>query len=1381
MAETGRDGPSDAPIQPDRLALEADLRRALAAGELSLVYQPVIDAKTRSLASVEALARWNCPGRGWVPPDQFIPVAEAAGMIEAVTDFVVQCASRELGRMLAGHPALKLSINLAAREVVPDRVGMVLDIATRGGLAPDRLQFEITERTLLGQSADVRAALETLVASGATLAIDDFGTGYSSLAYLDSYPIQCLKIDKSFVQRLTDSARTRKLTEAILLMAGALGMQTVAEGVETVDQLAFLIGKGCRYIQGYLFSKPLAVAPLEAFVAEFRFPDALLDAAMWPSGLTLPRLLADNQERALRLFVEHVPAAVAMFDSAMRYVAVSARWLANFRIVDPDVIGRCHYDVLPNTPQGWRDVHARALAGAVESGEDDFYIQPDGTREWSSWEVRPLTNPVGDVVGIIIFSERITARKRAEQRLNDFLATSSDWLWEMDADLRFLPGSRQTVDGQAPATDEGRLAWEMTSIAPGQTDLMRAHFADLTAHRPFRNLVYARRADGGEIEWREVSGRPVFADDGGFRGYRGTARDVTERQRAVAVLREKVVQLELAGDLAGLGYWQWDAATNTSLWSDEVFRITGRDPATMRLDDEASRYEIFHPEDRQAQADAIRMAMAEGKPFQRRARVLRPDGSVRVVWSSGRPERSEDGRVASYIGIMQDITAQSEVAAGLARSNEENRVFRAIIEALPDLVFAKDLDGRFIVANPATLAAFGLDDPSQLLGKSDRDVLSAETADGFARQEQSLMRDGGTVQFDHAFVVRGQTRIFSAIEAPLRDAAGHVVGLVGSNRDVTEERRARALSEARARENELYRLVFERLPDCVCVKDMDGRFVLANDAAVRMMGAGSVANLIGRHDRDYFPPERAALFSAQEQEILATGRARMVEEPYTFADGSYQGWKFSTKRVVRDTAGTVFGLVNVEHDVTELMQAREAAARERQTSELYRQGIENLPDLFYVKDTNHRFMVANHALAMQVGAASAAELIGRTDADFHSPDLAANYRASEAALMARGEVAMIEERSRRHDGTMGWFSTLKSPLRDASGTVIGLVGHGRDITQRKQAEAALQREIVERRLLAETLMQSRLEVERVRDTLAETAAVVSDGFALFDPDDRLVLCNKPYCGFFGLQPNDLVGRSFDEIVRLPRIRAALALDDAGFALWLDKRMASHRAADGVPLEVAYRSTWSLFQERRTKDGYVVLSSTDITHLKQAQEDARQLANRDLLTGLANRRSFLHKAGRRFGTGPHAGPAAVVRFDIDHFQAINDAYGHPAGDEVLRHLASSCIGWLRPSDQLARWGGGDLILLLPTADPKTVLLVVDRLRRGIAAMTSLSGDAYIRVTASFGVAVGDGAAGTLDGLIERAGEAMSRAKTSGRNRIEIAALEPSVSVVSSPTS
>jgi diguanylate cyclase (GGDEF)-like protein len=241
-------------------------------------------------------------------------------------------------------------------------------------------------------------------------------------------------------------------------------------------------------------------------------------------------------------------------------------------------------------------------------------------------------------------------------------------------------------------------------------------------------------------------------------------------------------------------------------------------------------------------------------------------------------------------------------------------------------------------------------------------------------------------------------------------------------------------------------------------------------------------------------------------------------------------------------------------------------------------------------------------------------------------------------------------------------------------------------------------------------------------------------------------------------------------MRLPGFRAGHALDDTSFEAWLDLRIASHRAADGTPFELQHHGSWFLLHERRTKDGSTVLSRTDITHLKNAQEDLRQLASRDALTGLSNRRDFVEQASRRIQTSEWA---TVVLFDIDHFKWINDTYGHVTGDETLRQLAWTCASLLRPTDLLARWGGEEFILLLLSNEPSVTLQMVERLRSGIAALTVHSGRDRIRVTASFGVASCVGWSCVLDKLIENADHAMYRAKHAGRNRIELAGLPPGV--------
>jgi PAS domain S-box-containing protein len=303
---------------------------------------------------------------------------------------------------------------------------------------------------------------------------------------------------------------------------------------------------------------------------------------------------------------------------------------------------------------------------------------------------------------------------------------------------------------------------------------------------------------------------------------------------------------------------------------------------------------------------------------------------------------------------------------------------------------------------------------------------------------------------------------------------------------------------------------------------------------------------------------------------------------------------------MRDGDGGITGLIGVERDITELGRARREIEAERWTSELYRQGIEILPELFYVKDMQHRFMVANHALARQLGAGSAKDVIGKTDADFHDPELSRRYQDEENGVIAGGEVVLVEEPARRPDGTMGWFSTFKAPLRDAQGAIRSLVGQGRDITAQKRAEETMDAQSREVRRLTAALAESAREAERVRAMLVEVIADASDGFALFDQEDRVIVCNQTFSGIYGASPRDLQGASFAELHRLPGLQVSLRLDDAAYAAWLDRGLALHRLASGEPYEVQAGSRWYRLRERRTADGSTTLSGTDITHLKKLE-------------------------------------------------------------------------------------------------------------------------------------------------------------------------------------
>ena len=243
----------------DALVIDGALRGAIEAGEFHLVYQPITDAHTGGLTKVEALLRWNSPLLGPVPPDRFIAVAEDSGMIVELGTWVLDQACRQVARWRGGAlGAATISINVSARQLAdPAFVALVTQALSRHGLSPRRLELELTERVLIDDGAAVRSVLEQLRALGIGMSLDDFGTGYSSLSYLTQFHLDTLKIDRAFVMDIEHSERSNKLVHAIIAMGHSLGLQLVAEGVETAGQAAILEKMGCHYLQGYHIARPM--------------------------------------------------------------------------------------------------------------------------------------------------------------------------------------------------------------------------------------------------------------------------------------------------------------------------------------------------------------------------------------------------------------------------------------------------------------------------------------------------------------------------------------------------------------------------------------------------------------------------------------------------------------------------------------------------------------------------------------------------------------------------------------------------------------------------------------------------------------------------------------------------------------------------------------------------------------------------------------------------------------------------------------------------------------------------------------------------------------------------------------------------------------------
>lgn len=253
----------------DRLKIEAGLRKALEQGELLLHYQPKLELESGRVVGAEALVRWQHPDRGMVPPGEFIPVAEESGLIVRIGDWVLEAACIQARCWLdADMPVMRVAVNLSARQFTPGLAGKVRDLLNRHQLPAAWLELEITESMLMHSAEEVITMMDELVGLGVSLSLDDFGTGYSSLSYLKRFPIETLKIDRSFIEGTPGDSDDCAITSTIISMAKQLKHRVIAEGVETADQVAFLKTLGCEEIQGYIFSPPLSAGKFEALMRE---------------------------------------------------------------------------------------------------------------------------------------------------------------------------------------------------------------------------------------------------------------------------------------------------------------------------------------------------------------------------------------------------------------------------------------------------------------------------------------------------------------------------------------------------------------------------------------------------------------------------------------------------------------------------------------------------------------------------------------------------------------------------------------------------------------------------------------------------------------------------------------------------------------------------------------------------------------------------------------------------------------------------------------------------------------------------------------------------------------------------------------------------------
>jgi diguanylate cyclase (GGDEF)-like protein len=272
-SNTGVYDPAEDTNDALRLALAGELRRAIEEEELVVYFQPKAELASGRIIGAEALVRWQHPARGFIPPSDFIPIAERTGLIKPLSRLVLQASVKQCAAWKSAGRDLQVSVNLTVPDLLdldlPERIGALL---ADSALPPDQLELEITETTLLSDPFRVRDVLNRLNEMGVRLAIDDFGTGYSSLAYLKRLPVQTLKIDRSFVMEMCSDPNDATIVRSTLELGRNLGLETVAEGVESQEIWNALQAQGCTLAQGYFISRPVPAAEFDDVLAAYDEP-----------------------------------------------------------------------------------------------------------------------------------------------------------------------------------------------------------------------------------------------------------------------------------------------------------------------------------------------------------------------------------------------------------------------------------------------------------------------------------------------------------------------------------------------------------------------------------------------------------------------------------------------------------------------------------------------------------------------------------------------------------------------------------------------------------------------------------------------------------------------------------------------------------------------------------------------------------------------------------------------------------------------------------------------------------------------------------------------------------------------------------------------------
>jgi two-component system, cell cycle sensor histidine kinase and response regulator CckA len=804
----------------------------------------------------------------------------------------------------------------------------------------------------------------------------------------------------------------------------------------------------------------------------------------------------ESDER-FQLFIEHAPAALAMFDREMRYLCVSRRWRADYRLGDRDLKGVSHYEIFPEIPARWKDAHCRALAGEVLCEENDRFERADGSVQWIRWEIRPWCDGKGAIGGIVIFADDVSERKREEERLRlsedryrDLVENSQDLICTHD-----LSGKLLSVN-LAPAKLLGYSVAELLTIPMREivAPEFRGHFDQylerMNKHGADKGILTVQTRTGERRIWEYENTLRIEGVDSPV--VRGMARDVTEKVRAEAALKESERQFRVLGDAIPQLTWIANPDGWIHWYNQRWYQYTG---STINEMKGWGWQSVLDPGELPRVLERWQASITTGEPFEMVFSLRGADGVFRPFLTRIVAIKNAEGRVMQWFGTNTDISEQKRIEREL-RESEEN--FRTLVNCVPQMVWISTSDGLNTYCNRRWVEYTGM-------------TLEESSGTGWRKPYHNDDKQVASDAWSHAVATGGRYQVESRLRAadggyrwflvqvePVRDAGGKIVQWFGTCTDVEELKRA---EEAVRDSEQRVAGIIGAAMDAIITVDEEERIVLFNAAAEKMFRCSKVEALGQKVER--FIPLRFRVGHSNHirkfgEDGVTTRVMGTLDTLWAVrADGDEFPMEASISKI--DSRGRKLFTV-IMRDITVRAQAEEKLRE-------YARVVEGLEEMIVVVDREYRYLIANRAF-LKFRGMSAKEVIGHTVEEVIGKDSFETRVKGKMDESFQGKVVQYEMVYDFPNVGNRELSVSYFPIEGRTG-VDRIACILQDITLRKLAEEALRKS------------EDRFSKAFRNNPLAITLSTESEG--------RYLDVNDAFLDMLGYMRQDVIGQTVEDL------------------------------------------------------------------------------------------------------------------------------------------------------------------------------------------------------------------------------------------------------------